>query len=94
MFLLHPSHQCTSYISDSLRQEVCDHLHDNQDHYIGCITNAGTSTMDDDNCNTKMVYKQEIGYLRVAGHWSNKLADTIPLTVSKYYHASFDHLYQ
>ena len=73
---------CTSYTSDSLRKEVCDHLHDNQDHYIGFITNAGTSTMDYDNCNTEMVYKQEIAYLRVAGHWSNELADTIPLAVS------------
>ena len=63
-----------SQTSEELRQRVCDHLADNYDIYKGFLTNNDVIGED--------TYMQNINYLREEGHWSNELADAMPLAVS------------
>ena len=70
-----------------LREEVCDHIEANRDHYINFMSNTPGDGNDYDEDYMFARYQSEVDYLRQDGHWSVSLGDTLPSAVANLHKA-------
>ncbi|KAH3806859.1 hypothetical protein DPMN_135187 [Dreissena polymorpha] len=63
---------------EHLRQKLCDHLSENPQTYMEFLASEGNSCQNE----KQRIYTEQINYLRKEGHWSNDLADAMPLDIA------------
>ena len=69
------------YSRQHLRQQLCQHLEENVEEYIGFLLNRNAN--DDDLTFLKAYFKQ-IETLRQNGYWSNRASDLLPLALANW----------
>ena len=70
-----------------LREEVCNHIEANRDHFINFMSNTPADGNDYNEDYMFARYKSVVDYLRQDGHWSVSLGDTLPSAGANLYKA-------